>query len=99
MPMLISFQGAQMAVESSIILARLLADNNPSDELFQRYHDLRRGRTGATTSFRRRVGIMLYATMWEFIRNLLVRLVAGYFIRSGFMGHYAYDVGTAPLTP
>jgi 2-polyprenyl-6-methoxyphenol hydroxylase-like FAD-dependent oxidoreductase len=88
-----------MAMESSIILARLLAENDPSDELFQRYHDLRRGRTdGVTRMARRGIGNMLYGVMWEFIRNLLVRLIAGYFIRSGFLGHYAYDAGTAPLT-
>jgi 2-polyprenyl-6-methoxyphenol hydroxylase-like FAD-dependent oxidoreductase len=86
-------------MESAIILARLLADNDPSDELFQRYHDLRRGRTdGITRMSRRGIGNMLYGPVLEFIRNLLIRWIAGYFIRSGFLGHFGYNAGTAPLT-
>ncbi|CAG8739520.1 2655_t:CDS:2, partial [Acaulospora colombiana] len=90
--------GAQMASESAIILARLLAEHSPSDELFERYVALRRKRTDAVTgNSGRALNNLLADGLWEIIRDTGIYLFGGFFIRSGMMGHIGYDAGTAPL--
>jgi 2-polyprenyl-6-methoxyphenol hydroxylase-like FAD-dependent oxidoreductase len=87
-----------MAAESAVILARLLANNTPSEELFKRYTFLRRPRTDAvTTTARRTLNNMLVTGLWRIIRDLVIVMFGGFFLRSGLMGHYGYDAGTATL--
>ncbi|PVF99425.1 FAD/NAD(P)-binding domain-containing protein [Serendipita vermifera] len=91
-------QGAQMASESAVILARLLAEHPPSDELFGRYVKLRRPRTDAVTgNSGRALNNLLADGLWEIIRDTGIYLLGGFFIRSGMMGLIDYDAGTAPL--
>jgi 2-polyprenyl-6-methoxyphenol hydroxylase-like FAD-dependent oxidoreductase len=87
-----------MAAESAIILARLLGDNAPSDELFKRYTSIRRPRTDAVTAnARRALDNSLASGVWRMVRDLVITMFGGYFLRSGMMGHYGYDAGTAAL--
>jgi 2-polyprenyl-6-methoxyphenol hydroxylase-like FAD-dependent oxidoreductase len=84
-----------MACESAVILARLLADHPPSDELFQRYVTLRRPRTDRVTiNARRGINNML---TWELIRNTAIYLLGNLFLRIVVIGHIHYDAGTVPL--
>lgn len=87
-----------MAIESAIILARLLGEEEPSDQLFEKYLAIRHGRTDwVTTNSRRGISNVLGGGIWVLIRAIFFRFVAGYFFRSGFFGHYGYDAGTVPL--
>jgi len=87
-----------MAAESAVILARLLAESPPSEELFQRYAAVRRPRTDLVTNTSRRIiNSMSGSGLWGILRNLAVTLFGGMLIRSGMMGHVAYDAGTAAL--
>jgi 2-polyprenyl-6-methoxyphenol hydroxylase-like FAD-dependent oxidoreductase len=87
-----------MAAESAVILARLLADNAPSEELFKRYAFLRRPRTDVvTTTARRTLNNMLVTGVWRIVRDLAIATFGGFFLRSGLMGHYGYDAATATL--
>ena len=91
-------QGSQIAIESAVILARLLAEKEPSDELFQRYADLRKPRTDAVVEAGRRIISYSFTGGWRnTIRDFVVRILGGYFLRSGGLGSYEYDAGTAPL--
>ena len=89
-----------MAVESAIILARLLANHEPSDELFRRYTSIRRPRTDLVTRNARRSLKTIHTPVtgiWRVIRDFVITWFAGMFLRSGMMGHYAYDAGTVAL--
>lgn len=88
-----------MAIESAVILGRLLAENNPSDGLFKRYHTIRHPRTDRVTlSSRRGIQFMMRGgPFFSFVKDWMLYLFAGYFFRSGLMGQYGYDAGTAPL--
>ena len=90
-----------MAAESAVLLARLLADHDPSDELFKRYASLRHPRTDAVTRNSRRLVNTLFASsagsIWQGIRDFVISWVGGIIFRSGMMGQYAYDVGTVSL--
>lgn len=87
-----------MAAESAVILARLLADNAPCEELFKRYAFLRRPRTDAvTTTAHKALNNMIVTGIWRIVRDLTISTFGGYFLRSGLMGHYAYDAGTTTL--
>ena len=87
-----------MAAESAVILARLLADNTPSEELFRQYASLRRPRTDTvTTTARRTLNNMGVTGIWRIVRDLAISTFGGFFLRSGMMGHYGYDAGTATL--
>jgi 2-polyprenyl-6-methoxyphenol hydroxylase-like FAD-dependent oxidoreductase len=87
-----------MAAESAVILARLLGENPPSEELYNRYTSLRRPRTDAVSmTARKTLNNMLSSGIWRIIRDLVITMFGGYFLRSGMMGHYGYDAGTATL--
>lgn len=87
-----------MAIESAIILARLLAENEPSDQLFQQYHDIRHERTDwVTTNSNRGINDMFKGGLTGWVRTIVLRMFGGYFLRSGFLGHYGYDAGTVDL--
>jgi 2-polyprenyl-6-methoxyphenol hydroxylase-like FAD-dependent oxidoreductase len=89
-----------MASESAVILARLLSEHPPSDELFERYAAIRRRRTDAVTgNSGRALNNVLADGLWEIVRDTGIYLFGGIFIRSGMLGHISYDAGTAPLDP
>ncbi|KIM26901.1 hypothetical protein M408DRAFT_24927 [Serendipita vermifera MAFF 305830] len=93
-------QGAQMAAESAIILARLLGENEPSDDLFKRYASIRHPRTDwVTKNSRRTVNTLFVPTtnMWQAIRDIAISLLGGFVFRSGFLGQYGYDPGNVAL--
>ncbi|KAG8833307.1 hypothetical protein FRC17_010952 [Serendipita sp. 399] len=80
-------QGAQMAMESAVILARLLAENGPSDETFTKYTELRRPRTDTVTQNARFALINLFAEgLRQKIRDTVLWLFGGFFMRSVFVG-------------
>jgi 2-polyprenyl-6-methoxyphenol hydroxylase-like FAD-dependent oxidoreductase len=91
-------QGSQIAIESAVILARLLAEQEPSDQLFNRYAELRKPRTDAVVEAGRRIIGYSFKSGWRnTVRDFFVRILGGYFLRSGGLGQYDYDAGTAPL--
>ncbi|KAG8869874.1 hypothetical protein FRC20_000736 [Serendipita sp. 405] len=91
-------QGAQMAMESAVILARLLAEYGPSDETFTKYTALRRPRTDRVTENALFAFKNVFADgMIQRIRDTVLWLFGGFFLRSGMLGHIGYDAGTAPL--
>ncbi|KIM26899.1 hypothetical protein M408DRAFT_330278 [Serendipita vermifera MAFF 305830] len=92
-------QGSQIAIESAVILARLLAaEQEPSDALFQRYAQLRKPRTDAVVETGRRIISYSFKGGWRTtIRDFFVRILGGYFLRNGGLAQYDYDAGTAPL--
>lgn len=91
-------QGSQMAIESAVILARLLAANGPSDATFSKFASIRRSRTDrVTASSRRGLSALANNSILQVIRDIVVRLFGPMFIRSGMMGHFAYDAGTVSL--
>lgn len=85
-------------MESAVILARLLGENEPSDQLFDQFAKLRRPRTDAVTlNAHRGANNLVSEGGWAMLRDFVVWLVGGHFVQSGMMGHYKYDAGTAPL--
>jgi len=97
-------QGSQMAAESAVILARLLGDHEPSDEVFQRYVQLRRPRTDSVTiNARNGMAAVFGIAGWsfsfvlEFMRDTFFRTFGGSFFRGGMRGLFAYNAATAPL--
>ncbi|KIM31335.1 hypothetical protein M408DRAFT_327579 [Serendipita vermifera MAFF 305830] len=97
-------QGSQMAAESAILLARLLGANEPSDELFQKYVQLRRPRTDAVTiNARNGMGAVFGITSWrlsfilEYLRDGFLYMLGPSFFRSGMRGLFAYNVTTTSL--
>lgn len=91
-------QGSQIAIESAVILAGLLAEQEPSDRLFNRYAELRKPRTDAVLEAGRRIIQYGFKAGWRnTIRDFFVRILSSYFLRSGGLGQYDYDAGTTPL--
>lgn len=89
-----------MAAESAIILARLLGEHEPSDELFKRYASIRHPRTDFVTANSRRAVNAFFVSLkggWKIIWEYAVWLLGGTFFRSGMMGQFAYDAGAAAL--
>jgi 2-polyprenyl-6-methoxyphenol hydroxylase-like FAD-dependent oxidoreductase len=88
-----------MAVESAVILARLLGENEPSDELFERFTQLRRPRTDKVTKNARRGLLNLGVTGFRgLIRDIVVWLLGSWFYRNGMRNHYDYDASKASLS-
>lgn len=69
-------QGAAMAIESAVILARALVESTTLDEALQRYDRTRLPRTSAVTRRSRLIGEMaqLQNPLLRWLRNTLVRL-------------------------
>lgn len=93
-----------MAAESAIILARLLGEREPSDEVFQKYVQLRRPRTDTVTlNARNGMGAVFGIADWtlsfvlEFLRDTFLSTFGGSFFRGGMRGLFAYNAATAAL--
>ncbi|KIM26902.1 hypothetical protein M408DRAFT_24928 [Serendipita vermifera MAFF 305830] len=88
-------QGSQMAAESAVILARLLAENEPSDELFRRYASIPHSRTDWVTKTSRRSVVMLFVlttSMWQVIRNIAISLFGGYVFKTILIFYDTYSL-------
>ncbi|KIM31334.1 hypothetical protein M408DRAFT_21390 [Serendipita vermifera MAFF 305830] len=98
-------QGSQMAAESAVLLARLLGEHEePSEEVFQKYAQLRGSRTNAVTiNARNGLNSIIGIANWRFgfllelVRDGFLYMFGPSFFRNGMRGLFAYNVATAPL--
>ena len=93
-------QGAGMAIEDAIVLARSMSSNSDSVAAFRVYERLRYARTANITKISRYYGVM---GQWKnpgaaWLRNKLIRLGSGSAATRGYLKFVGYDPYAIPLT-
>jgi 2-polyprenyl-6-methoxyphenol hydroxylase-like FAD-dependent oxidoreductase len=93
-------QGACMAIEDAIVLARAIVEAPDCESAFTRFHRIRARRTASTVRLSRwwgRIGLWKHPVMVA-LRNGVMRYgPAGWMERAG-TAQYCYDPGTLPTT-